>query len=76
MVLINFDKFIRWHLLFLFIILKIIFYYLVIYVMYECLCICLHTIHVAGVNRGLKKISDSLELELQEAVIHHVGAGK
>lgn len=76
MVLIHFDKFIRWHLLFLFIILKIIFYYLAIYVMYECLCICLHTIRVAGVNRGLKKISDSLEPELQVAVIHHMGAGK
>lgn len=44
--------------------------------MYECLCICLHTIRVAGVNRGLKKISDSLEPELQVAVIRHMGAGK
>lgn len=75
MVPINFDKFIGC-LLFFFNILKIILYYLVIYVMYECFCICLHTIHVAGVNRGQEKISESLELELQVAVIHHVGAGK
>lgn len=75
MVPINFDKFIDC-LLFFFIILKIILYYLVIYVMYECFCIFLHTICVAGVNRGQEKISESLELELQVAVIHHVGAGK
>ena len=39
------------------------------------LAVCPCTMHVPGANRGQKRVSDALELELQVVVSLYVGAG-
>ena len=38
-------------------------------------CLCLCTICIPAAQRGQKRASDSLKLELQMVVSHHMGAG-
>ena len=50
------------------------FYYFLLY------CICMYVLHICmcamfDARRSQKRASDSLELELQVVVSHHVGAG-
>jgi hypothetical protein len=40
-----------------------------------CLCVCLCTTSTPGAHRSQKRTSESLEMELQTIMIHHMGAG-
>lgn len=40
-----------------------------------CTCVSLGAPHYAGTHRGQKRTSDTLEMDLEAVVSHHVGAG-